>query len=55
MPVTGTVVTKFHPVTYGGFIRFAFVLMAVSKAIVLRVCFAKVMWFLFVSFKAKYI
>ena len=55
MPVTGTMVAKFHSVSYEGFIRFSFVLMTVSKAIGYLVYFTKVIWFLFVSFKAKYI
>ena len=32
MPVTGAVVAKFHPVSYGGSIRFSFVIAPVSKA-----------------------
>ena len=54
MPVIGAMVAKFHPLSYGDFIRFAFVLATVSKVIGYRICFTKVIWFLFVSFKAKY-
>ena len=38
MPVTGAVVAKFHPVSYGGSIRFYFVLAPVSKAFRYRIC-----------------
>ena len=34
MPVTGAVVAKFHPVSYGGSFRFSFVLAPLSKALV---------------------
>ena len=34
MPLKGVVVEKFHPVSYGGFFRFSFVLAPVSKALV---------------------
>jgi len=55
MPATSDVVAKFDPVYFGGFIRFFFVLTTVSKAFGYRVFSTKVKWFLFVSFKAKYI
>ena len=55
MPVTGAMVAKFHPISYGGSIRFSFILVTVSKAIGYRVCFTRVICFLFVSLKAKYI
>ena len=32
MPVTGAVVAKFHPASYGGFIRISFGLVTVSEA-----------------------
>ena len=35
MPVTGTVLAKFHPLSYGGSFRFSFVLTPVSKAFVI--------------------
>ena len=50
VPVTGTVVAKFHPVSYGGFIRFSFVLTPVYKVFGYQIYI-----FLLVSFKAKYI
>ena len=31
LSVTGAMVAKFHPISYGGFIRFSFVLVPVSK------------------------
>ena len=34
MPLKGVVVSKFHPVSYGGSFRFSFVLAPVSKALV---------------------
>ena len=36
MLITGAVVAKFHPVSYGGSIRFSFVLAPVSKAFALQ-------------------
>ena len=45
MPVLGAVVAKFHPVSYGGFIRFSFVFTSVSKAFGCRICFTKVICF----------
>ena len=41
VPVTGAVVATFHPVSYGGSIRFSFVLASVSKAFGNRICFTK--------------
>jgi len=45
MPVTGAVVAKFHPVSFGGSIRFSFALTTVSKAFGYRICFTKVICF----------
>ena len=49
MPVMVAVVAQFHPVSYGGFIRFSFVLVLVSKAFGDRICFTKVSLFDFQS------
>ena len=46
MPVTGAVVAKFHPVSYGGSIRLSFVIGNAFFGFAL---------FLFVSFKVKYL
>ena len=56
IPAAGAVVEKFHPVSYGGFIRFCLVLTTVSKVIgLISGVLYKGYLFLFVSFKAKYI
>ena len=43
LPVTVAVVAKFHPVSYGGSIRFSFVLATLSFGY--RICFTKVICF----------
>ena len=55
MPVTGAIVAKFHSAPDGGSIRFSFVLTPVSEAFGYWIFFTKVIWFLFVSFKVKFI
>ena len=45
MLVTGVVVVKFHPVSYGGCFRLSFVLAPVSKAFGYQICFTKVKCF----------
>ena len=51
----GTFFALHHFVQSWFYIRFPFVLVTVYKAIGCRVCWTKVIWFLFLSFKAKYI
>ena len=54
--VTGAKVANIHPLSYGGFIRFSFVLVTVCfSSIWLLDLLYKGEMFLFVSFEAKYI
>ncbi len=41
MPVTGAMVAKFHPVSYGGSFRVSFVIVPVSKAFGYWICCTK--------------